>query len=219
MATPRHIYGLVGAGGSGREVMPLLRAQLAAQLDAGQAEVVFVVEGDPPVSHVNGIRVERLETFLAHPQPRSFNVSIGNSRVRERIAGLCETAGAMPVSIIAPTAVVLDECEFGEGAVLCSFALVTSNVRVGRFFHANMYSHVAHDCVLGDFVTLAPKAAINGRIQIGDHAYIGTGAVTREGQPGNPLRIGRGAVVGMGAVVTRDVPEGATVIGNPARLR
>ena len=46
---------------------------------------------------------------------------------------------------------------------------------------------------------------------------IGTGAVLRQGQPGQPLVIGRGAVVGMGAVVTKSVPPGATVVGNPAR--
>jgi len=39
----------------------------------------------------------------------------------------------------------------------------------------------------------------------------------RQGRPGRPLVIGRGAVVGMGAVVTRDVPPGVTVVGNPAR--
>jgi acetyltransferase-like isoleucine patch superfamily enzyme len=40
----------------------------------------------------------------------------------------------------------------------------------------------------------------------------------REGSPDKPLRIGAGAIVGMGAVVTKDVPDGATVIGNPARI-
>jgi acetyltransferase-like isoleucine patch superfamily enzyme len=51
-----------------------------------------------------------------------------------------------------------------------------------------------------------------------DHAYIGTGAILRQGQPGAPLVVGRGAVVGMGAVVTKNVAPGKTVVGNPARV-
>jgi acetyltransferase-like isoleucine patch superfamily enzyme len=58
----------------------------------------------------------------------------------------------------------------------------------------------------------------NGNVLVEDHAYIGTGAILRQGSPGNPLVIGRNAVVGMGAVVTRNVAPGTTVIGNPARL-
>jgi acetyltransferase-like isoleucine patch superfamily enzyme len=54
-------------------------------------------------------------------------------------------------------------------------------------------------------------------VHIGDHTYIGSGAIIRHGQPGQPIRIGAGAVVGMGAVVTRDVAAGTTVVGNPAR--
>jgi acetyltransferase-like isoleucine patch superfamily enzyme len=55
------------------------------------------------------------------------------------------------------------------------------------------------------------------RIVIEDHAYIGTGAIIKQGVSGKPLVIGKGAVVGMGAVVTKDVPPGVTVVGNPAR--
>ena len=57
----------------------------------------------------------------------------------------------------------------------------------------------------------------NGNVVIADHAYIGAGAVIKQGRPGQPLVIGHHAVVGMGAVVTRDVPPETTVIGNPAR--
>jgi acetyltransferase-like isoleucine patch superfamily enzyme len=71
--------------------------------------------------------------------------------------------------------------------------------------------------VIGDFVTLAPGAKINGNVVVQDHAYIGTGAMIRQGRPGEPLVIGEGAIVGMGAVVTRSVPPGVTVVGNPAR--
>jgi acetyltransferase-like isoleucine patch superfamily enzyme len=89
----------------------------------------------------------------------------------------------------------------------------TSNIKVGRCFHANLYSYVEHDCVIGDFVTFAPGVHCNGNVRIGDYAYIGSGAIIKQG-----LTIGRGATVGMGAIVTKDVPEGVTVVGNPARI-
>ncbi len=72
--------------------------------------------------------------------------------------------------------------------------------------------YVEHDCVIGEFVTFAPGAKVNGNVTIGDHAYIGSNAVIRQG-----LTIGAGATIGMGAVVTKDVPPGVTVIGNPAK--
>jgi acetyltransferase-like isoleucine patch superfamily enzyme len=111
----------------------------------------------------------------------------------------------------------MDEVLLGEGAILSPFVTLTSNIRIGRHFHANLYSYVEHDCVIGDFVTFAPAVKCNGNVHIGDHAYIGAGAVIRQGKPGKPLVIGKGAVIGMGAVVTRDVSPGVTVVGNPAR--
>jgi len=57
----------------------------------------------------------------------------------------------------------------------------------------------------------------NGNVHVEDYAYIGAGAVIKQGSPSAPLVIGRGAVVGMGAVVTKSVPPGVTVVGNPAR--
>lgn len=51
-------------------------------------------------------------------------------------------------------------------------------------------------------------------VTIGDHVWIGGGAIILAG-----VRIGEGAIIGAGSVVTRDVPAGATVVGNPARQR
>ena len=66
--------------------------------------------------------------------------------------------------------------------------------------------------------TFAPGVFCNGNVHVGDHAYVGTGAMLRNGTPDRPLVIGEGAVVGMGAVVTKDVAPHTTVVGNPARV-
>ena len=69
----------------------------------------------------------------------------------------------------------------GDGAALSPFVTLTSNIRIGRHFHANLYSYVEHDCVIGDFVTFAPAVKCNGNVVIEDHAYIGAGAVATAG--------------------------------------
>ena len=126
-------------------------------------------------------------------------------------------AGLTPFSIIAPNSVNFDHNIIGEGAILCPFSTVSVNTRIGRFFHCNVYSYVAHDCVVGDFVTFGPNVLCNGQVVVEDRAYIGAGAVLRQGKHERPMVIGRGAVVGMGAVVTSSVAPFTTVVGNPAR--
>jgi sugar O-acyltransferase (sialic acid O-acetyltransferase NeuD family) len=210
-------YAIYGTSGFGREVMPVARRMLQLQ-GVENYELVFV--DDHPTKHLmNGHRVMTWDEFLrASAQAKYVNVAIANSSVRERLVQRCMGTGIESFSVVAENAVLLDESRIGEGAVLCPFVTVTSNAKIGRHFHANIYSYVAHDCAIGDFVTLAPAVKCNGNVVVEDYAYIGTGAILRQGKPGDPLVIGRGAVVGMGAVVTKNVDPGTTVIGNPARL-
>jgi sugar O-acyltransferase (sialic acid O-acetyltransferase NeuD family) len=210
------LFAVYGASGYGREVMPLAREQLRRQ-GVSDERLVFV-DDDPEAQTLNGQRVLRYEEFLrTEASVRYAVLAIANSAVREKLAARCTEDGMHPWAVSAANVVVLDDVVLGEGAVLSPFAMLTSNIRIGRHFQANIYSYVAHDCVIGDFVTFAPGVKCNGNVRIEDHAYIGTGAVIKQGKPGQPLVIGRGAVVGMGAVVTRDVPPGTTVVGNPAK--
>jgi sugar O-acyltransferase (sialic acid O-acetyltransferase NeuD family) len=213
-----HLYGIIGAGGFGREIMPLARELVHHVHVHDDASVVFV-DDRPPSDQINGHRVLTMEQFLSMPaETRHFNIAVGDSVVREKIANRIDPKLAKPFSVQALNHVQYDDNDIGEGAVLCAFSIITSNAKIGRFFHANIYSYVAHDCVIGDFVTFAPHVHCNGNVVIEDHAYIGTSAVIKQGTPERPIVIGRGAVVGMGAVVTKSVAAGATVIGNPARL-
>lgn len=216
MTALQDLYAVYGASGCGRGVMPLLRQQLTHSGIASE-QLVFVDDAPGP-SHINGQRLLTWTQFLAAPAAQRHAVlAIANSAIREKLAQKISAAGVLPLTVQAANVVQMDAVALGEGAILSPFVTLTSNIRIGRHFHANLYSYVEHDCVVGDFVTFAPGVQCNGNIVIEDHAYLGTGAVIKQGQPGKPLVIGRGAVVGMGAVVTKSVPPGATVVGNPAR--
>jgi sugar O-acyltransferase (sialic acid O-acetyltransferase NeuD family) len=211
-------FGLFGAGGLGREVMPYAKESVARALAISSEDVdVYFVETSEPSQHqINGYPLVSIKKFLEIESPRYFNIAIGDGRVREAIVKMIGvSAVALPVH--ATQTIFFDHNAISVGSIFCPNTMVTSNVKIGRFFQANIYSYVAHDCVIGDFVTFAPGVRCNGRVHIGDHAYIGTNAVIKEGTADKPLRIGIGAVIGMGAVVTRDVPDGAIVMGNPAR--
>jgi hypothetical protein len=205
------LIGVFGASGFGREVMPLVKASFP------QDELVFV-DDNPSSPVLNGYQVLTFDQFLAfEADSKCITIAIADARIRSFISEKCVANNVEIISIYANNVMIMDEVEVDEGAILCPFSTITSNVKIGKHFHSNIYSYVAHDCVIGDFVTFAPRVHCNGNVHIDDFAYIGTGAVIKQGTPEKPLTIGRGAVVGMGAVVTKDVPPRAIVIGNPAK--
>lgn len=195
----------------------MLHSMLQEELAGGELELLFVVEGQEGESEVNGYRLIGLDDFLELDGRKRFNVAIGDSRARQRIAEICLARKIEPFSVVARTVIRLDKNEIGEGCMISEQTIITSNVKIGRFFQANCQCNISHDCVIGDYVTFAPGVKCNGKVIIGDHAYIGAGALIKEGRYGKPLVIGDGAVVGMGAVVIRDVEPYVTVVGNPAR--
>ena len=209
------LIGVYGASGFGKEVMPLVRQQFPI---LAKENFIFIDDGKAG-THLNGYSVLTYTDFIKQPiSNKLVTIAIANSSVREKLVTQLNQDNIQHLSIQASNTVVLDEVEIGEGGLLCPFTCLTSNIKIGKFFHANIYSYVAHDCVIGDFVTFAPGVKCNGNIHIEDHAYIGTGAIIKQGTPDKPLVIGKGAVIGMGAVVTKSVPAGVTVVGNPARI-
>ncbi|KVP97593.1 acetyltransferase [Burkholderia ubonensis] len=209
---------IYGCGGFGREILPLARLHQARTSTSLASGIVFVSDTPSEIgTRQNGVEVISFDALITpEHRDRKVVVSLGSSTARRTLVQRCESEGLEFASLVASTHVSLDHVEVAEGAVFCDFSMCTSNIRIGRHFQCNIYSYVAHDCVVGDFVTFAPRVACNGRIVIEDDAYIGTGAVLKQGTPNTPLTIGRGAVIGMGAVVTKDVPPGVTVVGNPA---
>ncbi|AGP48234.1 acetyltransferase [Psychrobacter sp. G] len=214
------LFAVYGASGCGRSLMPVAIDQLQ-RLDNDndtESQIIFIDDALVEDTNVNGYTAMNYTKFKSIDSDDKFVlIAIANSVVRQKIADKLDKDGILLWSVQHDSTLIMDAVKIDKGAALSPFVTIAANVTIGKCFHANLYSYVEHDCIIGDYVTFAPRVSCNGNIHIHDHAYIGTGAVIKQGTPDKPLVIGKGAIVGMGAVVTKDVPAGAVVIGNPAR--
>ncbi len=120
--------------------------------------------------------------------------------------------GLVPMSVIHRTATISSDVEIALSAQLMANTFVGTGVKIGRCCILNSGSSLDHNSTLGAGVHMAPKAVVTGEVVIGDYSFIGSNATILP-----KIKVGVGCVVGAGAVVTRDVLDGETVIGIPAR--
>lgn len=139
-----------------------------------------------------------------------FAIAAGQGR-RKVGEALLARGGRIP-PMIHPAATIASTATIGDGTVVSAGVVVAVDTRIGRFCSLNTGCSVDHDNVVGDGVSIAPGARTAGSATILDNAFVGLGAVIS-----NRVTVGVGATVGAGAVVIRDVADGATVVGNPAR--
>lgn len=139
-------------------------------------------------------------------------VAIGNNAIRQ--AKHLELAGfsAPIVTLVHPTSCVSTHASLAEGSIVLANAVVNACASVGVGCIVNTGAVVEHDCILGDFSHVSPNATLAGGAALGPLAWVGAGASIRQ-----MIVIGENVLVGMGAVVTKDISDGAKVVGNPAK--
>lgn len=217
MMSPEQVV-VIGASGFGRECLDVLEAMA----DAGAGVTVAGVADDGP-SEVN---LERLaargvvylgtvdDWLASEGSPCRYVMGIGHPEVRRRLVDRLSDAGAQPFTAVHPSATFGARVEVGEGVVVCAGVTISTNVRLGRHVHVNPNATMGHDAVLADFVSVNPGAVVSGEVAVGEGGLVGASATILQG-----LSIGEGAVIGAGAVVTKNVADGALVVGVPAAPR
>ena len=142
-------------------------------------------------------------------------IAIGGSRGKDRatLGNQLQLAGLNLATLIHPTASIAQTVKIGTGCQILANAVVAADSTMGDACIVNNSANIDHECQLGHGVHIAPGAVLCGCISVSDNAMIGAGAVILP-----RLRIGRNAIIGAGAVVTKDVPDGVTVFGNPAKI-
>jgi sugar O-acyltransferase (sialic acid O-acetyltransferase NeuD family) len=139
-------------------------------------------------------------------------VAITDSAARKKYGELLDSLDFPLATLVFPTAVVDEHAQVEPGCIIRHQAVIGPQVKLGRNCVVSDNAYVAHDSVVGAHTYISPGVNINGSVTIGEASFIGTGAVVIPER-----RIGNGCTVGAAACVTRDVADGQTVVGVPAR--
>ena len=110
------------------------------------------------------------------------------------------------------------ELIIGDNTVIREFVTLNrgtvahGKTEIGKNCLLMAYTHVAHDCIIGDEVILANSIQMGGHVEIGDYAIIGGATVIHQFS-----LIGEHAMVGGGFRITQDILPYSTVAGYPLR--
>lgn len=190
---------IYGASGHGKVLLDSLKQSgvvIDGFIDDDSSKISFI---NLPV--INKSNIKDLDIIYC---------GIGSTKVRRDIFSKMLINWQPHISIFS---VVSDNSIIGNGSVVLHGAVVQSGSTVGRFVIMNTNASVDHDCRIDDFVHIAPGVTICGDVSVGSGSWIGAGAVVIQG-----VTIGKDVTVGAGTVVISDIPDGVTVVGNPARI-
>ena len=144
-----------------------------------------------------------------------FLVCIGDEHgeTRVRYARQLLTLGLEPISAIHPMAHFSELATIGKGVQAYARSYVGDKSVVGDYCIISNTCMVGHEITLGSGVHVMPAAVITGVVTVGDFTSIGANATVLP-----HLTIGTNCVIGAGAVVTKDVPDNAIVVGIPGKV-
>lgn len=99
-----------------------------------------------------------------------------------------------------------------HGIIIQDLAIVSSQVQIDNGVKIHIGCQIHHEVKIGKYSTISPASIILGNVKIGNYSFIGANSTIKQG-----VRIGNNCTIGAGSVVVKDVDDGDTVVGNPAR--
>jgi len=202
---------IAGAGGFAREL-------LSDIVDLTTEKIFFFDDTDSSAkfifNHYEIIHDIKTLKMVFEKQSNDFCLGVGNPKNRKFLFEKFIESGGNPVTCISRKASVGQfENKIGVGTCIMGGTSITNKVTIGKACLINLNCTIGHDSVIGDFSEICPGSHISGNVFIDKEVFVGTGAVILPN-----IKIGRNAIIGAGSVITKDIPEFATVVGIPGKI-
>jgi acetyltransferase EpsM len=191
-------------------------------MDIFKRENTFFLDDNMSGKEVNGIKViGKVQNLIEDDrniyaiEKYKILIAFGSLFMKERevVFRRLKDKGFLFFNVIHQNTVIDKTSVVGEGNIISSFCVIHPNSKIGNNCVFCTSCTIDHDCVVEHHVYLSPGVNLSGGAKVKKGAFIGTNATII------PLKtIGEYAIVGAGAVVIDDVPDYATVVGNPARI-
>jgi len=144
---------------------------------------------------------------------QGFFIAIGDNATRKSIFKKLSSHHILPVNAIHPSAEIDHSAQLSQHGIMVSANVsINALAKIGVGVICNTGSIIEHECVVGDFVHLAPGSVLCGNVTVGEGTFVGANSVIRQG-----ITIGKNCMIGAGAVIIKDVPDNSCIIGNPGR--
>lgn len=200
---------VIGASGHAKVVIELVRA-------AGAYEIIGLIDLNLSGAAILGVPIlgtdEDLPRLRREGIAHAF-VGIGNNQRRLKTSYYLRKIGFKIINAISPAAIISPSASLGDGIAVMAGAVINAEGRIDDFSIINTHASVDHDCWIGEGAHVCPGSTLAGNVRVGSLAFIGAGATVVPG-----ITIGQNATIGAGASVLRDVPDGASAWGVPARI-
>jgi sugar O-acyltransferase (sialic acid O-acetyltransferase NeuD family) len=156
---------------------------------------------------------EQSEAAQQALQQNDLFIAIGDNAIRKKVFENLATQNYLPINAIHNTAVIDESATLHpQGVMVAANATINPLVQIGKGVICNTNCSIDHECIIDDFAHIAPGAVLCGNVKVGTGTFVGANAVVKQG-----ITIGNNCIIGAGAVVVKDVPDGATVVGVPAK--
>lgn len=203
--------GIFGAGGTGREVYGLILRD--SKYFSAFEKIVFV-DDVIGVEKIDGIEVftfQQIKEYFLQKDIR-FLIALGDPDAREKVYNKIKENGYLLSTWIHPKAEIAHSVTMGEGVIIMD-AYIDVNVNVGNNTFIYYKAAIGHDSVVKENCIIGAGAFVGGHSTIEKNVYFGPGAAVRD-----RIHIGECAVIGLNSAVYKDVPNGCSAIGNPAKV-